>query len=713
MQGVGKSWTRGRRRLQGRARHARARQARLVFAAQRSLLYKELREQGQRGGRGVPEAEAFGGGLGVWPLEAIQSALKRLDAEVRERFAEGGEWDALLAPQRPSEVGSQTSTPTVEAPEQTGGLKISSGWYGNKVTRGVDMAELPTRISVEDVPWVALPSVRGETVELIPLLPEEMKEYYAEADNWVTRNRGDLTLGRSKDQVDPEAVTDLYLAAWRGGTLSFRSVKQIATDDKGDLLLNGHFKVPKGDGRFRLITDLRTANRHFPPPADPSLPNPDALVRWMRWAGQYAKDRFGPGRGIKIFKRDIDNFYHRLAVPEWLVSHQAVRVLSDQEIQDLQQKGVTDVNKDNRVACVSTLAMGNSHSVTLAQSVMRELVRKALLRTAPWVSQEIRIFVYIDDVSVIGNSKAGSLFIEAFEKEILKAGLVLKTEKNVDGEDEAEIMGVQVNTRTWEVGVSPHRCREVWQITAELLQQPKVSARQVMNVVGTYTWLFLARRCLLSTFFFVYQWEHADVRLDLPRSLTREARRELWRAAVLLPMAYTDARACPVGTAVSDACMYGGGLAWSDTVCSRVEESSYDRAPVGAPGQSPPVLVRPPTVGEGRFYRWGWKTDAWEADITRRELSALHTGAVRGARTVAAGSRPIVVRLHCDNMGALGLSLKGRSSNVVLNRDLRRHAAYQLSFGLYLERYYVPSESNIADKPSRGAFGWAGVWACS
>lgn len=73
-------------------------------------------------------------------------------------------------------------------------------------------------------------------------------------------------------------------------------------------VVGGCFGSPKSDGSIRFLFDGRRTNAIWVPSPDVELPSPDLL----------AKLEAPPGEKIFVCKSDLDNFYHRLRLPEWM-----------------------------------------------------------------------------------------------------------------------------------------------------------------------------------------------------------------------------------------------------------------------------------------------------------------------------------------------------------------------------------------------------------
>ena len=119
-------------------------------------------------------------------------------------------------------------------------------------------------------------------------------------------------------------------------------------------VVNGVFATPKDDGRQRLIIDARRGNARFLKAGDAALPGPDLL----------ANLEVPEGEMLYAAKADLDNFYHRIRLPQWLWSYFALPpvLAEDVGLDLLFGKGVSIY------PCCTTMPMGWSHAVFLAQA---------------------------------------------------------------------------------------------------------------------------------------------------------------------------------------------------------------------------------------------------------------------------------------------------------------------------------------------------------
>ena len=145
---------------------------------------------------------------------------------------------------------------------------------------------------------VALPE-SPKFINLLDNLPQSIAEAYATP-------RADLFRPLEERKRAPRAVsvaspTDYIRLIQRLDRLTMIS---YTTQPK---CVNGVFATAKSDGMQRLIDDCRPANAAFSPSPEVDLPTPDLLAHLSVDA-----------RDIYVAKVDLDNYYHRIKLPEWL-----------------------------------------------------------------------------------------------------------------------------------------------------------------------------------------------------------------------------------------------------------------------------------------------------------------------------------------------------------------------------------------------------------
>jgi len=209
---------------------------------------------------------------------------------------------------------------------------------------------------------VSLPSTVG-SVELTSLLPPELTLRYNDPSQCIR----DL----SSLPSNPPAISSVAGSRVEYTRLIRRMLGVGMVPILHPKVINGVFCVPKdGTDSLRLIIDARSANERFVDPPHIELPTPDLLSRLVT-------DRSRP---LFVAKADLDNFYHRLRLPEWMRPYFALPAVRAGEVG---LSGSIIVLEGHRItlrssdiiypACV-TLPMGWSHSVFVAQRAHEHLI---------------------------------------------------------------------------------------------------------------------------------------------------------------------------------------------------------------------------------------------------------------------------------------------------------------------------------------------------
>ena len=507
--------------------------------------------------------------------------------------------------------------------------------------------------------------------------------------------------------------------------------------------------MPKGDGTTRLILDARHANCYFVRPPKVVLPSPSHL----------AALRLPSHSPLYVAKLDLSNFYHQLALPEWMHQYFALPALSAEELAGLQ---LSSVSAEARAAilagqslhpCCATLPMGFSHSVFIAQAVHEHvLYRSGVLQPAdnivailsPLVDRPLH-GLYIDDTVLLAMCRATLLVL--YDRVIAAYRAALLPPKiskcQPPSHQPVTVLGVDIDGLRGSIALSPARQAAVHAASASLLSQQCVSGRELSAIVGSWTWPMLLRRPLLAAFKHVYRFvlKYGDERQPLWPS----ARRELLCVMALAPLMCCSLRRPAWHQLIAtDASLHGAGIVatrltsalhsgralWPLTTqpdCSLLPPSpASSLSDIHQPAwprlaaQQPVVVHRQSTRDVDRIQRTAsqlvasrvWSTVVacpwrYQQHINELELQAMLT-AVRWSL-----SHPTAVRsqllLLVDSSTAYLSSAKGRSSSPAMLTLLRRYAALLLAGDVCVLTAWVPSALNPADAASREYRGVASV----
>ena len=148
----------------------------------------------------------------------------------------------------------------------------------------------------------------------------------------------------------------------------------MVTISQAPKVTNGVFTVRKEGTDQRLIIDCRRSNAHFCLPPKVNLPNPSHLTQLH--LPQHCS--------LYVGKSDISNYYHQLRLPPWLVPFFGIPSFTLQEMLSLNldpslfSPSMDNNNNNNNntlfTPCCTTLPMGWSHSVFVAQSIHEHIL---------------------------------------------------------------------------------------------------------------------------------------------------------------------------------------------------------------------------------------------------------------------------------------------------------------------------------------------------
>ncbi len=159
------------------------------------------------------------------------------------------------------------------------------------------------------------------------------------------------------------------------------------TSDGASVVENGLFAVDKDGGAAqRLIIDARPANSLFIKCPHVDLPTPDIMSQFV----------VPMAMTLEAAKADLDNFYHRIEMPQWMWPLMALPGL---RAGDVGLEAAAFAADTVVYPCLKTLAMGFSHAVYLAQASHEHIIdtRVPLLRRADRLGRRGHRSVSADD----------------------------------------------------------------------------------------------------------------------------------------------------------------------------------------------------------------------------------------------------------------------------------------------------------------------------
>lgn len=580
---------------------------------------------------------------------------------------------------------------------------------------GYDGNDAPTPLVANKV---SLPSAVG-TANMVDLLPPDWSAFYSDAARVLLPSGSAQPSGARPSRAFVHGSHHEYLKLlermWSAGMVTFIRRPQA---------VNSVFCVPKGDGDLRLILDARPANDSHVPPPSVRLPTPDVL----------ANLQVDDSRPLYVAGTDVDNFYYRLRLPEWLVPFFAMPGVRPAEVPFFGGLGGSDLV----YPALLVLPMGWSHSVFVAQQIHEHIVYSSTsLRREDAISGEadhrvdrVRHSIYIDDVNLFGYDP---VVLRKVQDEYMCAmearGLPIKPSKLKRPTClPTSVLGLSLDGTDHTFGLDGTKLQSLRARTHGLLSRSRCSGVELSRLVGSWSWCMLARRPTLSVFNNVYRFIRTAGNGLLP--LWRSVRVELAVAMALSPFMYANlgARWFPHLLA-SDASSTGVGVVRSALLPSDVATLSAlpvlpatatadDVVPIEMLLQpsvlpSSPAAVVDPSDARARrsrelrdvlVKRSSWSVVASARWQQHEQINVLEARAASTAVRFAISCPSSVssrLFLLCDSTSVCGALRKGRTSAPLLLRRLRSLQALCLAAHLRIYPVWVPTELNPADAPSR------------
>ena len=535
---------------------------------------------------------------------------------------------------------------------------------------------------------VALPTEGGVT-DLLSVLPPEVASRYAGPSPELFQSAPLVGPAPAAFLVaSPEDYVAFLTRLYSRSMVCFRKDVEV---------VNGLFALDKGDGMQRVIIDGRPVSARFAAPPSMNLTTPDAL----------SHIEIPSGESVFVCKADVDNFYHRLRVPEWLQPFLALPPVRAGEVGLAEEFGA-----DTWIyPCCTTLPMGFSHSCFLAQSAHDFIVETRtplslsdrITRTGDRTIDRIRYFLYIDDANFFapGRLRAELDRVHAEYMAVMDSlGLQIKASKTVlSSADGVEVVGLEFHGRHGTLGAHPAKLSKLCRLTRALLHSGQCTGRQLSRIVGLWTWYALPRRPAFSVFSAVYRFIASAKRK--PRQIWPSVEKELRVMMGLAPVLHASLRAPWFSYVLAtDASTIGQGV-----VATAVSPEIVRAMALTPPPMVTPVMggVLDRTLPESLVgLRWFTVvSSAWQfkSHINELELLAVLTG----VRWVASFPSSVGVRMFvwCDSSVVVHAIRKGRSSAYRLLRRLRRLTAWLLALNITLHIHWIATEVNPSDKPSR------------
>lgn len=576
---------------------------------------------------------------------------------------------------------------------------------------------------------VSLPSSLAR-VPMLELLPPALRELYAQPsprlllpETQVAQLRAQLRIRRGTVFASRTEYVRLVARLHSLGMVAFTSSPKA---------VNGAFAVVKDVDKQRFILAAQPANVCFRQPPKVRLPNPAHFVSLHVPAG----------KRVFVAKADLSNFYHQLLIPSWLRDYFAMPALTAAELRLL------GASRDGsaRFPVLCTLPMGFNHAVFIAQAVHETVLqqagfdmRRSVINLSVPTLVDAVFGAYIDDLHNLALSAAeANGMLERALAAYARVGLPVAPHK-VCWASEApdrlrcqELIGLELDGERCTLSASTTKLVQLLVATLSLLRSGACSGRDLLRVVGGWTWFCMLQRPLLSLMHACHRF--VALAGDRVFQLWPSVRAELLCLAAMVPFLSVSLRA-PLGPEIlaTDASMEKEALTvaalppsadFAELLWPLVSCRSADMLPHGEPRSPTPRPLIPRVDGEdllqpasllprpllqldafcSAFGGLRWRTiisARWQfaQHINLLELHAL-LSAVRWllSRPSALGSRWVCL---LDNSVTALVVKKGRANARPLQSLFRVLALHLLAGDLRLLPVWIPSATNPADRPSR------------
>ncbi len=513
----------------------------------------------------------------------------------------------------------------------------------------------------------------------------------------------------------------MLLKATRAEMISWSEVEREDPEWSvvADALTMTSFAVAKDMNRDRLISWPRIQNENFADPPEVDLPDPSLFSRL----------RISSNSNLSGFALDIENMFHNIRLPEWLVRFFPFKSVRFGNLHaDLQRELLAKLRPRYRFRQnsllrphQSTLPMGFKWAVYIAHTIADACLHRAMQRFSVIQNSSVNHVKFtrqsrvihithgsvlslhiIDDINCVFSgwkaqdiAKLQTILYDLFEENGLPIKVAKSTPIGILLTETMKFIGWAWNFKTGLI--TP--CLEKLCIADEKLRliekSPEIPPPDALEkLVGTLVWFAMGRRPLLSVFRFVFKAIHS---LRISDSLANLVRRELSNFRSLLPLAQVSLQRPLWHTVIAtDASTMKGAVVFTapppEAVTNLLKQSMYHGGML--PDSEPAVKF-----AESQRWQTAFSHD-WRrgAHINLLEAEAIIM-AIRWAITRNARNCRIV--LLSDSHVAVAAFAKGRSTSPPVLRQTRRFAALCLAHDIEVAFVHISSKSNPADAPSR------------
>ena len=359
-------------------------------------------------------------------------------------------------------------------------------------------------------------------------------------------------------------------------------------------------------------------------------------------------------------------------------------------------------------------------------------------RPSPSIADDVAIIPYADNLNIVGCDQHK---VQATKQIIVRhmESLGFRIHEEQEALDQAESLGFFIDGRVGRVYPKPNKLQKVRKVLNWLAQRPRVSGKMLERIIGHCIHFCMLRRELLSVFRAVYDFK--IIAYNNRQRLWKTAALECKCMASLLDLCFADLRRpwCQEVTA-SDASLTGTAVCsthWGPADTHQVgrQRELWRYRAIGGAGRARdhvqaldpftdhetvlPVSPIPSTSQPLDSFQLNLdfkevpstllRVEDWTIDFSARMTMPEHItllegrGVVQALRHKARGSGNFGQRhIHLnDNLGMTLAFDRGRAKNKALLFQCRRSAALAIATHCEFHFRWIPSELNVADKPSR------------
>jgi hypothetical protein len=526
-------------------------------------------------------------------------------------------------------------------------------------------------------------------ISMIDHLPPEFSEFYSSPENCLL-SEPPAKLPRPYFGAEPKEYIKVVRRLSDLDMVTFRPAVKV---------VNGMFAVAKGENSQRLILDCRPANSLFKPVIKTLLPSPADLSNLL----------LPENKVVYGAKCDLDNYYHRVVVPDWMVDYFGLPKI---RAGDISEELATQHGADTMLfPAFLRLPMGFVAAVHISSSLHAHFLRSTVLGGFRFLLPgqafvlrigEVLIILYIDDLVLLSTDRdLLNRLLQTLLVQYRSAGFVVKDSKLILPTTQLPILGLEFDGENHTLAVSSDRLAQIRGTCFALVGSGLASTRQLQLLLGHIVWSSLVRRPLLSVLCHIYHFMSASDDVVALRPLWGSVKHELLSVAYLTPLMF--ARLSPhvfKELLCTDASPIGGAL-----VSAPMPKSFWSTLHLIS-GRPKPFHTKDLTDGvfasNLRSCRWRlcFQTP-WR--YTDAHINSLEMVTIQMAVDWLV-SHPITnfrATVFTDSMVCASVLAKGRTSSPKIIRPLRRISALLLSVGGSLLTPYVNTKLNPADKPSR------------